>query len=145
VSSIDRRRFLGAGAAAVVGAAGTRLRFGRGRSASDRDAADRTQASTPGDLVGAYFTDPIGTQHIGAAFLAASATDTDVTTLLGEIAPSHADSATWWSTIGQAGLVKQVRKRSHRDFANGDVVELDGWQLAHTEARLAAIWVQTRT
>jgi hypothetical protein len=67
-----------------------------------------------------------------------------MTTLLAEIAPPGTDPATWWSTIDQAGLVKQVRKRSHRDFANGDVVDLDGWQLAHTEARLAALWVQTR-
>lgn len=145
MSAIDRRRFLGVGVAAVVGSIGTRLRFGGTRRSTAAEVGDRAQASTPGDLVGAYFADPIGTQHIGAAYLAAADTDTDAMTLLGELAPPDAEPVTWWATIDQAGLVKQIRNRSHADFANGDVVDLDGWQLAHTEARLAALWVLTRT
>jgi hypothetical protein len=149
VSGIDRRRFLGAGAAAVVGAAATRLRLGRGRRAGVPQRAPagsgaRAPASTPDALVAAYFTDPVSTQHIGAAYVLAFPADVDVTTLMGEIAPPDAEPATWWSTIDQPGLAKHIRKRSHADFADHDVVDLDGWQLAHTEARLAALWVQTQ-
>ena len=75
---------------------GTRLRFGRTRRSAAREAGTRTAGSTPADLVGAYFADATGTQRIGGAYLAVAATDADVTTLLGEIAPPHADPASWW-------------------------------------------------
>lgn len=149
MSGIDRRRFLGVGVAAVAGAVGSRLRFGPGRRGWVRAVAvrgtERTAlTSTPGDLVGAYFADATGTRHIGAAYLTAFPADADATVLLSGVAPPDADPTAWWSTLDQPGLARRVRSASHRDFANGDVVDLDGWQIAHTEARLAALWVQTR-
>lgn len=150
MSAIERRRFLGAGVAAIVGTVSTRLQFGRGRTGGLQPSTrfglePRTAAASPADVVGAYFSNAAGTQRIGAAYLAAYPADGDYETLLGEIAPPDAEPDTWWSTMDQAGLARQIRTRSHRDFASADVVVLDGWQLAHTEARLAALWVQTRT
>jgi hypothetical protein len=37
-----------------------------------------------------------------------------------------------------------MRRAAHADFATGDVVDLEGWQLARSEGRLAALYKVTR-
>lgn len=46
--------------------------------------------------------------------------------------------------VGLPELQRTIRAAAHADFATGDVADLEGWQLARTEARLAALFTVTR-
>jgi hypothetical protein len=133
---LSRRRFLGAGLAGVAGAsvggADARVR-----------APQRVGAETPADLVGAYFSNGAAAGRIGALYLQLVPAEASEAALLAALAPTGEDPTQWWASTDDAALKDEVRARAHADFETPDVVDLGGWQLARTEARLAALWALT--
>ncbi len=76
--------------------------------------------------------DRLGAREIGRRFLAAE--------------PAEADGSVRWaaqilrnSAPGSASLRAAVRTSRERDFRLGNIVVIDGWVLARSEARLCAI------
>jgi len=137
---INRRTFL---SAVAVGVAGFVSATAQRASAFWRHAPTATRAATPADLVGAFFSDAVGTRRIGTAYLQVAPTEASEAALITALAPPGQDPAQWWASIDLADLQKEARRRAHRDFKTPDVVDIGGWQLARTEARLAALWVVT--
>lgn len=131
MSPVDRRGFLGAVAGAFV-ASTTRLRgLARVPTAVPRQAAAPALAT--------YFADPAAVARIGAAYLAVAPADGDADLLLTELAPEGSVPADYWATVAIADLQVAIRDAVHADFEAGDIVDIGGWQLARTEARLAAL------
>jgi hypothetical protein len=137
---IRRRTFL---SAAAVGIAGFVSAGAQRAGAFWRPPPRSTRTATPSDLVGSFFSDAEATRRIGTAYLQVAPTEASETALITALAPPGEDPAQWWASIDLAALQKEVRRRAHRDFKTPDVVDIGGWQLARTEARLAALWVVT--
>jgi hypothetical protein len=136
VRRVGRRQFLFGGIAGLAVAAFTRM----------AGAATRfvRPSATPAELLAQYFTDAVGTRRIGDAYVAVVPAESSADALLAALAPEGEDPAQWWASITLEKLQKPMRRRVHDDFEAGDVVDLDGWQLARTEARLAALYVLTQ-
>lgn len=95
---------------------------------------------SPTDKVGLLFPDAAGTRRIGEAYLAVAPEENDQTLLFQALAPPDQQFDEWWGQVGVAELRRTIRKAAHADFAESRVVDLEGWQLATTECRLAALF-----
>jgi hypothetical protein len=117
-----RRRFilLAAGAAALP-----RLAFARGIGPRS-DAARLTAA----------LADPASAAKLGRAYRMRYPSEAQGEALAALIFASLPRAAR-----GAADLRPLLRARVHADFAEGQVVRLDGWILSRTESRLAALCV----
>ena len=133
---VGRRQFVLGGIAGLAVAAFTRVAGAAGRFVRP--------SATPAELLGQYFTDAVGTRHIADAYVALVGGENSVEALVALIAPKDEDPAQWWASVTLEQLQKQMRRRVHDDFEANDVFDLDGWQLARTEARLAALYVLTQ-
>ena len=79
-----------------------------------------------------------GVRRIGAAYLVATPEESNASVLFDAILAKRPDLARASRPHAlRAAFTRAVR----HDFAVGDVVVLDGWRLARTEARLCALWV----
>lgn len=133
---VGRRGFIG-GVAAVVAVATAPIGWvGRAFGAS-------TAGLSATDKVARLFSDAAGTKRIGEAYLAVVPDDGDVELLLRAIAPPDEVPEEWWAQITVGELRREVRTRAHDEFIANDIVDLEGWLLAKTEARLAALFVVT--
>jgi hypothetical protein len=74
---------------------------------------------------------------VGRAYLASSRAAPDVPTLLRQILP-HAELAVALEDDVD-GLRQHLRGRIEEDFDSGRTVQLHGWVLAETEARMCAL------
>ena len=135
---ISRRSFVSAGVAVFTG-----LLAAPARARARLRPPGRVGSATPSDLVGQFFSDAAGTRRIGSAYLQLAPTEASEAALTTALAPAGEDAAQWWGSIDLADLQQEVRRRAHRDFKTPDVVDIGGWQLARTEARLAALWTVT--
>jgi hypothetical protein len=102
--------------------------------------AGPSAATDPAAKVARFFSDPVGATHIGTAYLAVAPTENDATVLRAALAPEGEEPEAWWASVSVSELRRTIRKAAHADFAAGTVVDLEGWQLAPTEARLAALF-----
>ena len=136
MTPLSRRKFLGTSLAGVAGAT-----VGGGGALARTP--QRVGAETPADLVGAYFSNGAAAGRIGALYLQLVPAEASEVALLAALAPAGEDPTQWWASIDDAGLREEVRARAHADFETPDVVDIGGWQLARTEARLAALWTLT--
>jgi len=130
MTTIGRRGFL-AGAAGAVVALVTPLRRAFGSTPAGPFGA--------GAIVPRYFSDAGAAARIGGAYLAGVPEEGDVDLLLAALTPAGETPAQWWAGVTIPELQDTVRTQAHADFAAGHVVDLAGWQLARTEARLAAL------
>jgi len=133
MSPVDRRGFLGAVAGAVVASTARLDRFGR----TSVGAPGAVPAGVP--ALASYFGDPVAAARIGFAYLAIAPAEGDADLLLAELAPAGTVPTEWWTTVTLEELQDTIRDAVHADFEAGDVVDLAGWQLARTEARLTAL------
>jgi len=142
MTRISRRRFLGAAsrstvAAAVAGAlAYTTRSSGQQAGAFELEPAVTADATAARDALVALVTRPDAADEIGRSYLALHPEEADADALVAALAPPG-------SAVERArggALARAMRRRVHDDFARGDIVELDGWQLARSEARLCALW-----
>ena len=134
MTRVGRRGFIGgvAGvAAAVVAPIGWVGRTFAGSTGT---------ASTPNEKVARLFAGhPDGAKRIGGAYLAVAPEDNDATLLFRALAPDGEDADEWWAQVSVGELRREVRTRAHDDFITKDIIDLEGWQLALTEARLTAL------
>ncbi|MSO78149.1 MAG: hypothetical protein EXQ79_00905 [Acidimicrobiia bacterium] len=136
MSTVGRRGFLGGMAAALTVAATPINWVGRAFGA--------VPTASPADTLARLFRDAAGTERIGEAYLAVAPVERDASALFAALAPEGETPDEWWGHVGVAELRRTLRKRAHNDFAVNDVVDLEGWQLARTECRLAALFTLTR-
>lgn len=78
------------------------------------------------------FTDQSGARLIGNAYLAAYPDERDRTLILNDLIGPGA-------LCGPDALRCRIEKRRTQDFLKGEVVVVDGWILAKSEARAAAL------
>ena len=138
MSTVGRRGFLGGVVGVLVAAAAPIGWVGRAFGAP-------AAAANPSDKVARLFSDEAGTSRIGAAYLAVVPQENDATLLFAALAPTGEPPDEWWVGVGMRELRRTVRAAAHADFAAGDVVDLEGWQLARTEVRLAALFTVTHS
>ena len=79
-------------------------------------------------------TDESGARLIGTAYLSAYPAERDAISLLRHLLGPA-------TLQGPDDLRRRITKRRHQDFVQGDVVLVDGWILAKSEARAAALTV----
>jgi hypothetical protein len=122
-AEIERRRML----AWLAAATGVLLAApGLACSSDDPHAAPATTSQPREDLLAAV-------QHVGTAYLRAHPDEADEATLLAGL-PKGIDAD------GDAlVLMRAVEDAVAADYANGRVVVVDGWRLAQTGARVAAL------
>ena len=90
------------------------------------------------------FRDAAGTKRIGEAYLAVVPEERDASVLFAALAPEGETPDEWWAAVSVRELRRTMRAAAHADFAANAVVDLEGWQLARTECRLAALFTLTR-
>jgi len=114
------RRILLLGSALCVGAL---------RRRTPADALAALPADTAQPLAAGVFGDPAALARVGALYLAAY--------------PGEADAGHLWHMVGRcdaelAGFKQALRQRIDRDWRALDMVVIEGWVFARTEARLCA-------
>jgi hypothetical protein len=124
MSEIDRRRMLGwlAAAAGVLVAAP-----GLACSSDDPEAAPTTTSEPGGEALLA------AVQRVGDAYLAAHPDEADAEVLAAAL-PADVDAEG-----DPLRLMRAVEDAAAADYAAGRVVLVDGWRLAQTGARAAAL------
>lgn len=127
---VDRRTALRAGGGAlaiVLGVgAGWLDRRGGGGDAASPTATTTTTVATSGEFPDVGEVDP-GILVVGTRYLATHPDENDLATLLAALPPVDDDPVT------------AAAARLRDDFARGETVVVDGWVLARSEARAAAI------
>lgn len=120
---VSRRAFLGAGVAAA-GAAAVTAGWWRVVGSPSSPPPVAQGSVTPMR----FFADPEAARRVGEAYL--------------ELAPEDADTDLLDDALGvRDGTIDAagVRGRARADFDQGDVVDIDGWYLSRSEARLCAL------
>jgi hypothetical protein len=84
-------------------------------------------------------------RSIGAAYLSQFADEADAETLLELLEPEGTALADWWAATRRSSILSSLRRRVRHDFATGSTVDLGGWIMSRTGARLSALWVVTHT
>jgi hypothetical protein len=138
MSIVGRRRFLG-GALGVLAAITAPVAW-----VSRAFGATTGVAATPAEKVARFFTDDAGAARIGAAYVAAVPQEGEPDFLVTALTPAGETPDTWWAGVTVPELRRIVRAAAHTDFEAGTVADVEGWQLARTEARLAALFSLTR-
>jgi hypothetical protein len=78
--------------------------------------------------------DEAGARRVGLAYLSQSPEERDRQVLVDLLI-----AGVVWPSLAGADVRTLIDARVRRDFASGDVVQLQGWMLSHTEARLCAL------
>lgn len=127
---LTRRELLGSGCAAAALLIGPAILW-QGRRGARRGA--------DAGLADSLFRRTESARLLGRLYVARRPDEGDLEALMGRIAGSlglHQDEL---AIVGRRELQARVRHRIRQDFASGAVVDLDGWRLAVTEARLCAV------
>lgn len=95
-------------------------------------------AAAPVDLL-AWFAEPQEIRDIGEAYLARADGEPDLASLIEGMPPLFAPDGGLRADLSAAEAHARFDERVARDFERGDVVTVDGWVLARTEARLCAM------
>ncbi|HZS84703.1 MAG TPA: hypothetical protein VFA50_17640 [Stellaceae bacterium] len=130
---ISKRTFLRSALALLAVPGGTL--FGLWATGETSDVAARIT-----DLIGAR----AGARAIGAAFLARFPTEADQKQLsrrIAQLVRSSGEARLGGEAISSRALQRAVRQAITSDFETGRMIELDGWLLAQTEARICALLV----
>jgi hypothetical protein len=124
VAALSRRGLLrlGSRAALVLGALAVGCRPG-GSEFQGRDAIVSLASEVRGAAV------------LGSAYLERNPDEADPDTLVSILLQGVPAEV----TAARESLAPRLRERNRRDFEAGDVIELDGWILGRTEARLYAL------
>jgi hypothetical protein len=117
------------GALAAVFARGTAFASRDGAAAS-RGLAERAAECVPTDRLLA---------ELGARYLADTGTEASVSSLLARIAERWPAGATDLAQLSPRSLRRALAIIVQRDLERADVVLVDGWVLARSEARLYAV------
>lgn len=130
MTGMSRRAFLVLGGGAALGAlvvsAGVILA---------RDDTDVVR-----DRLSAFLSDHDGARALGLRYLRQAPQSDDE--LAAAIAPASVDPRMWFETVNDDEFARHVRGSVRDDFARADVVSVDGWQLAASEARVCGIWAR---
>ena len=132
---LNRRAFLTLTAAAGLAAAGA-VAFIVGRSSPRPQLASVDDATRLLALLG----DPAAAAPTGAAYLEAHPAEADRDRLVAILSRELRDDGAATASLGAA-----VDRRIRRDFQQGRTVEIEGWLLSLTEARLCALARLLRT
>ena len=127
-AGMTRRRFVAGAALAAAAAIGaSRLGDDEGDRREPRDELTRRTA--------AAFADRDAATAVGAAYLAARPDEDELTVARA----LRASDPAWARARTPANVRRLARGLSRRDYAAGRVVEVDGWFLSETEARMCAL------
>jgi hypothetical protein len=129
---IGRRRFIAltsaGGVAALLGSVALR-----------RLSSALVGSDPPSRRLGTLFAHQESARAIGSRYLQAFPDEASGRSLVGRIARGLPGGEEAIRTSGDDDLRVLLARRSMQDFAEGRTVELDGWILARTEARLCAL------
>jgi hypothetical protein len=126
----SRRTFLASLAAGIVGSAiGLRIHLQRGT------VPDAVAAEQLAGLI--HHADSAAL--LGRLYLNGAPHEADPARLAGLIGVTPVPALPAGDGGGQEALRKRLAERIRGDFLNGDTVEVDGWLLAISEARLCAL------
>lgn len=125
---MDRRRLiLGIAALASLAAGRIGLNFvGTRQTAESQDGADAVRRLT------SLFSDRNAAKEVGRRYLVLESNEADIAVLLAALPANEPD-------INMRTLRAAIQRRRERDFREGNVVLIDGWVMARTEARLCAL------
>jgi hypothetical protein len=137
VSTVGRRGFLAGALGALTAVAAPIGWVGRAF-------AGPSATILPAEKLALLLTDAEATEHIGDAYLAGTPDEREAAVLYGVLTPVGQVPDLWWAGVALSELRRTMRTATHTDFANGAVVDVEGWQLARTESRLAALFTLTR-
>ncbi|MGH9013694.1 MAG: hypothetical protein ACRDZ1_07125 [Acidimicrobiia bacterium] len=100
-----------------------------------------------GEALAQVLTDPGATRRVGRRYLDAEPTEASVPRLLALLPTggTTADARAAEREIARhpRAFLARVGKAARADFAEGETVVVDGWQLSRAEARLAALTALT--
>lgn len=87
-------------------------------------------------------TDPEATRRLGAAYLQSERSEASIDRLLVllPIPGRTADAAAAAAAADPGAVLAHVGSATPAEFADGDTVVVDGWELARSEARLAGLY-----
>jgi hypothetical protein len=128
---ISRRRFLASAAATGVGAAGVALRPWRA-------VVRFVDPTTAGRLAG-VFADRASAAALGRRYLRAHPAAASVDRLCDGVVARLADGRRAIAEADEDGLRRLLAGAVREDFASDRVIDVDGWVLSATEARLYAL------
>jgi len=138
---VHRRRALALGLALGTSAAGAIVlrRFIAGPTLGTPRPALR-------DALHSVFSDPEATRRLGIAYLRDEPWEASIDLLLRglPIAGDTGVQAAATAIADPAAVLARVGAASTAEFANGDTVVVDGWELGRSEARLAALYAALR-
>lgn len=129
---LDRRRFL------TAALAGVGLLALRSMPLPGRLAPAGTPAF-PAARLATLFAHAPSTHAIGRVYLRQVPAEGDVPTLARLIAASLSTGPAALARMSDAALRHGIAQRIRQDFADGRIVDVDGWLLSVTEARLYAV------
>jgi hypothetical protein len=86
---------------------------------------------------------PMSSRKIGRIYLAGHQEEEGTGALTRLILSSMSLDEGYLVAVDRQALLARVTSRVRADFAQGDTVEIGGWILARTEARLCALWTYT--
>lgn len=129
MTGVSRRAFLAAAALAAAGGGAAAYRL------LSEDGFDREFEQTAD--VARLFDELEPARRIGRAYLGAHPAEADEETLVRLLEASPGWGRAWDASPAQLGEL--ARSALARDFDRGRTVEVDGWILSRTEARLCAL------
>jgi hypothetical protein len=100
---------------------------------------DRDPAGSTSGLARVFGHAPAAARAIGQRYLRDFPEENDAGALVGRILEGVPDLPREVDASEAADLRARFRRRFAADFESGDTVQLDGWILSRTEARLCAL------
>ena len=128
----------------VLGAASLANPWSLGTPAAALSSPDTRQKKVASSLVLARFHVPETAARLGAAYMESTPAEATLSSILRGLfsdVPKLADMA---AGNGEKELSRTLELAISADFERGDVVSIDGWIIARTEARLSALALLTR-
>jgi hypothetical protein len=86
-----------------------------------------------------FFGDKESARVVGMEYLRSNPTEYDVELLVERVFSSHASRRAEFARAGKRARQALLGKQICEDFGHGRVVEVQGWMLSETEARLCAM------
>lgn len=130
-----RRRIL------ILCAAGLIPKIGWGRQVlkEDIELSNTKTRQIATRLVEATFSDPSRAMRLGALYMHELANGQDLNSLVNAIIRNNSLLADKISGTGNRAIKDALQWQIEKDFEYGEVVNIDGWVVACTEARLSAL------
>jgi hypothetical protein len=129
--SLTRRRFLAGAATATGGVAAVALRPWR--------ALVRVVEPTAAARLASLFAHPDSARAVGVRYLADAGTGSTIDDLVDEVAAGIPGGRAAIARAGDEELREHLSSQIREEFGAGSVVDVRGWVLSATEARLYAI------